>query len=472
MNKKVNTFIKNLSYALTSNLVSLMISSLIVIIIPKLIGVEEYGYWQLFLFYSSYVGLLHFGLNDGIYLRYGGMEYKDLNKNLFHSQFKLLVISQVLFAVVISCIAFLMFTNENRVFIIQMTAVCMLIVNVRYMFLFILQGTNRIKEYAQIIMWDRLLYLSLIIISLLVGIRDYKLMIVAELLGKLFSLVISLTVCKDIIASKNTAFYVGIREAAENISVGIKLMFSNIASKFVIGIVKFGIERSWNVATFGKVSLTLSISTLIMLFMNALGIIIYPILRRTNAEKLPQIYTIIRDSLMLVLLGSLMLYYPLKSIFSSWLPEYSGGLIYMALLFPVVIFEGKMSFLIESYLKSLRKEKLILNINVYSLLLSVVITLITTVIIKNLDLTVLSIVVILAFRCILAETILTKLIGIKVHKDIILEIIMTLVFIFSAWFIDSWISLLIYIISYVIYIVLKFKNIILSFKELKYLVKP
>lgn len=56
-----------------SNLVSLLVSTLVVFLIPKLIGVEDYGYWQLFLFYASYVGFLHFGWNDGI----------SLSKNVF-----------------------------------------------------------------------------------------------------------------------------------------------------------------------------------------------------------------------------------------------------------------------------------------------------------------------------------------------------------------------------------------------------
>lgn len=67
----------------------------------------------------------------------------------------------------------------------------------------------------------------------------------------------------------------------ENISVGIKLMFANIASMLIIGIVRFGIERAWDVATLGKVSLTLSILNMII-FINAVGIIMFPTLRRTN----------------------------------------------------------------------------------------------------------------------------------------------------------------------------------------------
>lgn len=73
----------NSSYAITSNLLSLLVSTLVILILPKLIGVEEYGYWQLYLFYTSYVGFAHLGWIDGIYLKYGGEEYERLDKQKF-----------------------------------------------------------------------------------------------------------------------------------------------------------------------------------------------------------------------------------------------------------------------------------------------------------------------------------------------------------------------------------------------------
>ncbi|MFW6030500.1 MAG: hypothetical protein ACOCRO_09660, partial [Halanaerobiales bacterium] len=265
MNNKAINFFRNFLFSFTSNFISLIVSTLVVLIVPKLIGIEEYGYWQLYLFYSSYIGFLHFGWNDGIYLRYGGKEYKDLDKQLFFSQFCMFVGLQLIISVIIATIAILFVKNGDRIFIIQMTALCLLIMNIRHMLLFVLQATNRIKEYAQITMMGRILYFVLITAFLLIGIRDYRLMIVADLIGKLLSLFYSLYCCRHIVFLKISTFYFSFREALLNISVGIKLMFANIASRFIIGAVRFGIERSWDVGTFGKVSLTLSASSFMML---------------------------------------------------------------------------------------------------------------------------------------------------------------------------------------------------------------
>jgi O-antigen/teichoic acid export membrane protein len=442
-----------------------------VLIIPKLIGVEEYGYWQLYIFYTSYIGFLHFGWNDGIYLRYGGKEYDSLDKRMFFSQYYMLFVVQLLIGILISIFALVFVQGENRLFIIQMTSIALVIVNSRYMLLFILQATNRIKTYAKITMLDRILYIGLIIMLVAFGIRNFKLMIIADLLGKGISLLVAMYACRDIVFRNISQFTFTIKEAYLNLSVGIKLMLSNIAGKFIVGFVKLGIEKSWDIATFGKVSLTLSISNLVMLFISAVGIIMFPILRRTKEEKLPYIYMTMRDALMIVLFGVLIFYYPLKSILSGWLPEYAESLNYMAILFPIVIYEGKMSLLINTYLKTLRKEKTILFINLITVIISVLFTLVTTALMRNLDLAIISIVILLALRSVLSEMILSKIIKISVLKDIVIEIGMTSIFILTAWKLDSFMTVLTYGVFYGLYLFLKRTDIRNSINNLKNLIK-
>jgi len=471
LNNKTISFMKNMSYTFTSNLIALIVSTLVILIIPKLIGIEEYGYLQLYMFYSAYVGFMHFGWNDGIYLRYGGDNYKDLDKKLFFSQFIMLLISQISIALIILFVSNLFIINVDRSFIIRMVAISLIIVNMRIMLLFILQSTNRIREYAKITMADRVIYITLIITFLLFGIRDYKILIVADLIGKGLSLTFAIISCKEIVLNKLRDFHLNFKEMFTNINVGIKLMIANIGSMLIIGIVRFGIERNWDVATFGKISLTLSISNMTMIFINAVGIILFPLLRRTNKDKLSYIYFVMRDFLLVLLLGFLITYYPLKVLLSVWLPQYSGSFIYMALLFPIVVFEGKMALLINTYLKTLREEKTMLWINVLSMFLSLVLTFVTTQLFNNLDLTVISIVVLLAIRSVVAEVFLAKKMKINIKKDIIYELVIVTIFMSSGWFINSIYSMLVYSIAYIVYILLKRRDIKRSFESMKKLIK-
>ncbi|MDF2801511.1 MAG: hypothetical protein K0S61_1414 [Anaerocolumna sp.] len=471
MNVKSLKFMKNMSYTISSNLISLLISTVVVIIIPKIIGVNEYGFWQLYIFYSSYVGFLHLGWNDGIYLRYGGDEYNKLDKKLFFSQFIMLLASQFLFGMIIWGLSILFVSDIDRNFIIKMVSLSMIIVNTRIMLLYILQATSRIQEYARATMLDRAVYIILVLILIIIEFKDYKIMIFADLMGKFVSLIYSMYSCKDIVFNKFSKFYFSFSETLTNINVGIKLMFANIASMLIIGIVRFGIERTWDVATFGKVSLTLSISNMMMIFINAIGIIMFPILRRTNQEKLASIYSTMRDFLMMLLLGVLIVYYPLKTIMAAWLPQYSESLLYMAIVFPMFIYEGKMALMINTYLKTLRREKVILKINLISMFISLVTTYISTQIFVLLEVSILNIVILLAIRSALAESYLAKELKIDVKKDMFLELSLTLIFILSGWFVNSWMTVIIYGIAYLIYIIIKKRDITDTIHNLKTLIK-
>ncbi len=67
-----------------------------------------------------------------------------------------------------------------------------------------------------------------------------------------------------------------------------------------------------------------------------------------------------------------------------------------------------MSMLINTYMKAMRMEKQMLLVNLISVTLSVLSTGLVIFLLKDLVLSVVSIMVLLAFRCILAELILAK----------------------------------------------------------------
>ncbi|HEP1795121.1 TPA: hypothetical protein VB881_001775 [Streptococcus suis] len=457
----------NSSYAITSNLLSLLVSTLVILILPKLIGVEEYGYWQLYLFYTSYVGFAHLGWIDGIYLKYGGEEYERLDKQKFFSQFIAYSLFQTIIAILIYVVGNSIDVGTNKEFIFNMLSLTLLATNLRFFVIYLLQTTNLIKESARIMILDRVLYICLLLGLIAGGIYSYKLMIVVDVIGRFISLFYGIYLCRDIIVHKLTFFKFDILEVIDNIKVGSNLMLSNVASMLVIGTVRLGIERRWDVSTFGKISLTLSISNLIMTFINAVGIVIFPMLKRTEETELPNLYVRIRTLLMPVLLGFLLLFFPLRTVLIIWLPKYSDSILYMGLIFPISVFEGKMALLINTYLKAFRMERTILFVNVLSMALSVFLTFITTFIFPNLILATLSITFLLFFRCFLAEMLLAKSLEISVSLDALIEAIIAVIFIFAAWALPSLAGFLVYLVIYIIYMWIKIGNNKSLFTRLK-----
>lgn len=112
-----------------------------------------------------------------------------------------------------------------------------------------------------------------------------------------------------------------------------------------------------------------------------------------------------------------------------------------------------------------------LKINLVSMFMSLIMTYVSTQLFTNLNVAILNIVILLGIRSALAESYLGKELGIRVKKDIILELILILVFILSGWFIDSWITFLMYSSAYIIYLVIKKKDITGTIHNLRSLMK-
>lgn len=455
----VRVIIRNFSYSASANVISFIITLLSILIIPKLIGVREYGYWQVYLFYTSYIGFFHFGHADGVYLKYGGMIYQDLDINNLGNQFSILIGFELIFSMSIMIYALIFLNDGDRSFIIALMGLSLLIVLPNTFLLAILQATNRINEYATSIIIERLLFGALGIGVIVLGAKSYKALIVADLFAKTISLVRSMQFCRGIIG-KRLNLIKGIVEAFDNVKIGIKLMFSNIASRSIVGIVRFGIERAWDVMTFGKISLTLNISHILMLFINAIGIVLYPLLRNTPVEQLPKIYFKMRNILIISFLGMLITYYPINAMFSMWLPEYADNFVYMGMLFPICIYESKMSMLIAPCFNALRRERLIMQINLIVFCVAIMTTILIILIFKNIFFAVLSITILLALRSTISELALSRILIIDIKAEIILELLLSSIFILSTWWMSNLYGAILYMSIYLIYVYFKLADVL------------
>ena len=441
-----------------SNIFSMMVTAILVLTIPKLVNTETYGYYQLYLFYINYVGLLQFGWCDGIYLRLGGKYYEDLDKQLYSTQFCLLGLIEVVIYAVIFLGSLALVKDVNKHFIIEAVCIAAVGMCLRWFITFILQPTARIKEYAIVIVSEKILLLILTMVLMLSGYRSYKFIVIADIFSKYISLGIGILYCKDIIFSKILSFQTAIQEIKENISSGIKLMLASINTTLITGVVRLGIECHWDISTFGKVSLTLSISNMVVTAINAVGVVIYPILRRTNKDKLTDIYKIMRIMLMGLVFGALVFYYPAQKILTLWLPQYTESLRYAAILLPICVYESKVSILINTYFNTLRLESLQMKCNLISLVFSIILTCMSIYVFDSVTATIFSILIVLMFRCVLCEIVLSTKLPIAVVKDIVIETFMTATFVICNWYFKIS-GMLIYMIGYVIYLAVKRRDI-------------
>ena len=114
--------------------------------------------------------------------------------------------------------------------------------------------------------------------------------------------------------------------------------------------------------------------------------------------------------------------------------------------------------LINTYMKTLRKEKVLLQYNLITVIASVVLTFVSCKLMHNLEFAVLSIILLLAFRSTIAEIYLSKTIGIRSGKTIMSEHIMAVSFIIANWFIGGIAGMLMYVAVYAVFLLANKKD--------------
>jgi O-antigen/teichoic acid export membrane protein len=461
---------QNFSYAITANILTALVTIFLALILPKFVGIVDYSYWQLYLFYISYVGFFHFGWADGIYLRYGGKHYDELDKPLLSSQFWLNFILQLVLMLIISLIALMFVGNGNQRIVLVLVGVNCLLLNSRAILQFILQGTNRVRDFSRNQILERSLFFVICVIALVLGVRNFEVILGIDIFTKIIMLLALCYTCSDIVLIRPiTNFATVTKESWNNISVGIKLLLANIASLLTVGLFRFCIERQWDVVVFGKISLIFSIASILLILVSAASVVLFPLLKRLPTHRLPRVYIDLRTLIMSTTFGLMILYFPIRALLGIWLPEYKDILASLFILMPLSIYETKNQLLINTYLKVYRKEKYMLYINLFSAILSGVIVFITVFILHDITWVLFGLLASLVIRSILAETTLSRIINVGITRNTIYELILVSLFVLICAKVGGFKGMAMYSVIYIMYLLLKkseiFKALLLISKN-------
>lgn len=451
----IKKFVTNTMYTFSANFVSFTVNALIILIIPKMIGISEYGYYQMYILLSTYTSYFHFGWCDGIYLRYVGKKYEELDKEMLASQFKGIVFLSLLLFFILGIVINTIFYSFEKRWIYYVASFAIIIVTPKTFTSVVMQMINRMEEYSKIVLIEKVVYIFVLITLLLGGVRNFRILILADIFGKGAALSLGIFYCKDIICTKirRSHFRYYAIEARENIIVGIFLLISNLASVFITGVIQFSIETKWGIEAFSKVSLSFNLSKMLMVLITAMSVVLVPMLKHLKENELKNIYKEMRAILMFALGGALILYFPIKEILSIWLPQYEESLKYLALLFPMCLFEGKTSLLLNTYLKSMREEKKLCFINIMTVAVSCIIGIVTVWKIENFNVAIVAIPYLLAVRSFILE----KIVGLKLHINVIknasVEVMLVTCFIVFNWNLNQQLAIILYLFVYFVYVI-------------------
>lgn len=461
---KGNQIVKNISLSLFTQVISLVVNFILYLIVPKFIDEYQYAYWHIFLLYVNYVGVLHFGLLDGMVLRYAQYDYEELDRKKVRSQFAaLLAINSVAWAI-LTLFGILQggFTRS----IACLVACGILTKNIFTYNSYLFQITNRINKYATLVITQRAVYGLIVVLLLVLKQQNFILFCVADLLGDCAGILIGFLFNKDLHFGKLLPLKEIFEETWLNISSGILLMFANWSSILLVSGAKMIIEWKWGALVFGKTSFAFSVSGLFLTFVSAISVVLFPSLKRMKQEILPSFYKKVRNMMMPFLFWSLILYYPECWILQKWLPNYTNSLVYLGLLSPMVVYASVVSLLTNNYLKAYRQERMLLIINVFAVVLAALLYGISAYWIGSFTIMLLAVVLVIMLRSIASEVCVMNLIQFKFKKEFIIEFFTTCAFLFSTQcFVNKVTGFFFYLSFLIVYSIISFKRLRFRFNK-------
>lgn len=444
----------NISAAMIAQIVSLTVSLCTSLLVPKVLGVSAFGYWQLFIFYFDFVGAFQFGLNDGVYLLKGGQRRSDLDKREISSEYFLAFIFQSLIAVAVIAVTVAMQPEVNRIFVLIACAVLMPLYNAACFLQYLLQAIDETRTYSKSIVIDKATMMALLMLLLTLRVESFEVYVYAFCVGKLCQLAYLLWKTRSIFTRSLLGFGKTVSIASESVTVGIKLMVANLASTLILGIMRFTVDGHWGISTFSKVSLALSMANFFLVFVSQVAMVLFPTLRHMDESHIRTFFNAAQNALELFLPAVLLLYLPLKIILSWWLPSYAESFRYLGLLLPLCLFDGKMNALYSTMFKVRRMEGTLLLLNLVTMALSGVFALLGTAWLQSLEFVLVSGGLSVIARSTLSCVILSKDILGRTRVRLG-EIALAGVFIASSLLLSDMFSFLLYFMAYIMYLVLE-----------------
>lgn len=452
-----------------SNFFSLIISVAITLLFPKILSMIDYSYFQLYLFYSSFIVFGHLGIVDGIYLKCGGAFYETLNFSLLHTQFKLLSIMNIALSLIIFLISVNFVIYEKKI-VIFICSIAIILATKRIFYSQLLLATARMKEYAKVMITERLTFITLCLLYfVVVDITSYVDILIIDLLARCTSYFYVKNMMPEIKESKDVSINVAIQKTINDILVGFNLWFSNLTSMLIIGVFRFSIEMRFDVLTFGMISLAFSAVNAFVVLSNAASVTMFPIMRRLNEEYIIGYFRGINDILCYLGLTLQALYFPLYEILFFWLPQYRESFVYLGVLFPLCIYDIKWTSLESTFLKVTRKEKMILRINIISCFFSLCIAMCIYNKMFSIVFSMICMVSVFLLKHLMGIYVIKKELKIKKYSFKVEVLTLMLVGTYYGLFfsLESIKSMIVYLLLLLIVIVLNMNNIKRDYKTIK-----
>lgn len=346
----------------SANFLSMISGIIIGFVVPAILSVESYSFVKTYAFYISYIGFLHFGFVDGMYIKYGGKSSNEIDKAELKGEHKVFLLMQAIVTAI-----FLIFAFVNNDVIMFLIALSIIPVNTYSFHQLYYQATGQFKDYVKVSYVYTLMYLLLNIFLALIFRSE----------NKIFYCLTTLVANGMAFLFLEYRFYKSTRgikakydlKALKNIKVGFFILLGNLSVMMFYAIDRWFIKLFFDVDSFAYYSFAISMLNIINLLVSAVSVTFYNYL--SKGEKEEEVKKLKNAFLILGGFASLG-YFAFAAIVSIMIKKYIPALNIIAISFAAYPYMIVINALYVNLYKARKNEKRYVKVVFFMVLISAI----------------------------------------------------------------------------------------------------
>jgi O-antigen/teichoic acid export membrane protein len=329
----------------TGTLLAGLFNVALVFVVPKLVSVEDYGYWRMFSLYAGYVGFLHFGFPDGALLRWAGRPMAEFHHEI-RPALKYLFWQHVVVVVVLCALAAVALRGPLR-FVGIAVSIYALFTNLGTLLRLGLQSARIFRPVAISTVAAPALFLGLVLMWRWKWHSDYREVTALYATGALIVLVFLLAWTKPWSGARG-----GVRVTAlakECVLSGWPIVTANTGVALLIYADRLAVSWAATIQNFAQYSLAASAMAVPITAIQACNQAFFPHLAGVTREARTRIYGIASQILLMAWVVLLPYYFALEVFVRRVLARYVPSLQYARIMLLGIPFLATIQILQMSY---------------------------------------------------------------------------------------------------------------------------
>lgn len=338
--------LKNIISVAMTNIVNFGTSFLINFMLPIILSVADYGNYRQYILYMSFTYLFNAGFNDGIYIKYGGKEDHELDQKKVHEEHTFVFIFQLfVFGLMLAYSVW----QQSIIFGLFSTATFFNGLNVYHQNF--LQATGKFMLFSRgNILKSLFNILALLMAIFIFQFDNYVIYIIIHVLTFVFLFVFY----EFYFLRKNGLQPTFNPEGKfEIFRVGIFILIANMSLTFVGNVGSWVVNWRHPIESFAQYSFQNSVLNVILLIVNAVGMVFYNIISKRRDEKL---LNIIKNASIYLGIGAGLAFFIFKVIIEVFLPDYTSAINLLSITFIAIPYIMLSKILIANLYKTTISE--------------------------------------------------------------------------------------------------------------------